>query len=110
LKGLVRVGKGFSVSAAKLRTGGHDVSELSDRCLLMAQDTIEALAGMAGASGHAGLASVLTSAAEQGARTFWAMGTAYQHVSASLVTAAETYSNTERSIADRAAAIFGERW
>ena len=110
MKGLVRVGKGFSVSAVKLQAGGHDVSELSDRCLLIAQEAVEALAGMAGASGHAGLASVLTSAAGQGARTFWAMGTAYQHVSTSLVTAAENYSNAERSIAGRAAAIFGERW
>ncbi len=104
------MGNGFSVSAVKLRAGSHEVSELSDRCLLIAQDAVEALAGMAGASGHAGLASVLTSAAGQGARTLWAMGTAYQHVSTSLVTAAETYVSTERSIADRAASIFGDRW
>ena len=110
VKGLVRVGQGFSVNAATLGAGGLDVSELLDRCLLIAQDAVEALQGMPGATGHAGLASVLTSTAGQAARTFWAMGAAYQHVSTSLVAAAETYSSTERSIASRAATIFGEGW
>jgi hypothetical protein len=109
VKGLVPVGQEFSVSPGNLRAGSQDVSELLNRGLLIAQDAVEALAGMAGATGHVGLASALTGAAGQGARTFWVVGTAYQHVSASLITASETYSNAERSIAARAAAIFGER-
>jgi hypothetical protein len=65
-----------------LRAGSQDVSELLDRSLLIAQDAVEALVGMAGSIGH---------------------------VSTSLVTASENYSNAERSIGARAAAIFGER-
>ena len=106
MKGLVRVGQGFSVSAGKLRAGSQDVNDLLDRCLLIAEDAVEALGGMAGSSGHAGLASALNGAAGQGARTFWVMGSAYQHVSTGLVASAETYSGTERANASRAWAIF----
>jgi hypothetical protein len=105
-----RGGQGFSVSTGELEAGSQDVSDLLSRCLSIAEDVVAALAGMAGSAGHAGLASALTGAAGQGARTFWAMGTAYQHVSSSLVASAETYSAADRAIAVRAGAITGERW
>jgi hypothetical protein len=109
VKGLVPVGQGFSVSAGKLRAGSQDVSALLDRCLLVAQDAVESLAGMAGSAGHPALAAALDGAAGQGARTFWAMGTAYQHISAGLTTSAETYSRADQAIAGQAAGIFGRR-
>jgi hypothetical protein len=100
------VGQGFSVNAAKLRSGSQQVSELQHRCELIAQDAVDALAGMASLAGHQVLASALTGAAGQGLVTFWAVGTAYQHVSNGLSVSAETYSNTERAITAKAGTIF----
>jgi len=105
-EGLVGMGQGFSVNAAKLRTGSEQVSDLQSRCELIADDAIDALAGMASLAGHPVLASALTGAAGQGSVTFWAVGAAYQHVSNGLSASAETYSNTERAIAARAGMIF----
>jgi hypothetical protein len=108
VKGLVRVGQGFSVSAGKLRAGSQDVGALLDRCLLIAEDSVDALAGMADSAGHPGLASALSGAVGQGARTFWAMGTACRHVSASLAASADNYADTEQAVAARARALLGE--
>lgn len=102
------MGQGFSVSAGRLDAGSQDVSGLLDHCMVIAEDAVGALAALAASAGHAGLASAMTGAAGQGARTLWAMGTAYRHVSASLAASAETYASTERAIAARAGAIFGE--
>ena len=102
------MGQGFSVNAKALQAGGTDVEGLQGRCQAVAGDAVAALAGMAGSAGHAGLASVLTDAAGQGARTFFAMGAAYQHVSSSLAACAATYAHTEEAIAARARAVRGE--
>jgi hypothetical protein len=105
-KGLVGVGQGFSVNAAKLQEGSQEVDNLQGRCEIVARDAVDALAGMAGSAGHPALASALTGAAGQGLVTFWAVGTAYQHVSNGLNTSAETYSNAERAITAKAGTIF----
>ena len=105
-KGLVGVGQGFSVRASKLQVGSQDVAGLQGRCEVVARDVVDALAGMAGSAGHPALASALTGAAGQGLVTFWAIGTAYQHVSDGLNASAETYSNAERAIAVKAGTIF----
>lgn len=101
------MGQGFSVSVAKLRAGSQDVGALLDRCLIIAGDAVDALAGMAGSVDHAGLASALGGAAGQGARMFWAMGATYQHVGSGLAASAETYADTEHGIAGLFGAIFG---
>jgi hypothetical protein len=105
-EGLVRVGQGFSVNAAKLRTGSEQVSDLEGRCEIIAGEAVDALAGMASLAGHPALASALTGAAGQGLVTFWAVGSAYHHVSNGLNISAETYSSTERAIAAKAGTIF----
>jgi|SRR5580704_6486352 hypothetical protein len=102
------MGQGFSVSAGKLQAGSQDVSGLLKQCMLVAEDAVDALAGMAGSAGHAGLASALAGAAGQGARTFWGLGAAYQHVGASLAATSETYAGTEKAISARFGAILGE--
>jgi hypothetical protein len=102
------VGEGFSVSAAELQAGSQDVGTLLDRCLIITEDAVHALAGMAGSVGHAGLAPALGGAAAQGARTFWAMGAAYQHIGDGLAASAETYAGTEHGIAGQFGAIFGK--
>ena len=58
-KGLVRVGQGFSVNAAKLQEGSEQVSGLQGRCEVIAGDAADTLTGMAGSAGHRGLASAL---------------------------------------------------
>lgn len=105
-KGLVGVGQGFSVDAAKLQAGSQEVSNLQGRCEIIAEDAVVALAGMAGSAGHPALVSALTGAAGQGLATFWAVGAAYQHVSNGLSASAETYSNAEQAIAGKAETIF----
>lgn len=104
-KGLVGVGQGFSVNAAKLQEGSQEVGNLQGRCEVIAGDAVDALAGMAGSAGHPALASALTGAAGQGLVTFWAVGATYQHVSNGLNASAETYSNAERAIAVKAGTI-----
>jgi len=100
------VGQGFSVNAAKLRAGSEDVNGLQSRCDLIAGDAADTLAGLLGSAGHAGLASALNGAAGQGAKTFFAMGAAYGHVSASLTGSAANYSGTDRAIAAKAGGLF----
>lgn len=103
---MVCVGQGFSVNAAKLQEGSQEVGNLRARCEAVAGDAVDALAGMASLAGHPVLASALTGAAGQGLVTFWAVGTAYDHVSNGLSVSAETYSSTERAIAAKAGTIF----
>lgn len=105
MKGLVGVGQGFSVNAAKLQAGSQEVSDLQSRCQLIAEDAIDAVAGMVGSAGHPALASALTGAAGQCMETFWAVGAAYQHVSNGLSASAENYSSTDRAIAANAETI-----
>ncbi len=100
------MGQGFSVNAAKLREGSQEVGNLQGRCEVIAGDAVDALAGMAASAGHPALASALMGAAGQGSVTFWAVGTAYQHVSNGLSASAATYSNTERVIVGKAEMIF----
>lgn len=102
------MGQGFSVDAAKLRAGNEEISNLHGRCGVVADDAVDALAGMAGSAGHPALASALTGATGQGLVTFWAVGSAYQHVSDGLAASAETYSSTERAIAANAGTLFRE--
>jgi hypothetical protein len=106
-KGLVGVGQGFSVNAAKLQAGSQQIGRLQDRCQLIAGDTADTLAGLAGSAGHAGLAAALTGAAGQGTRTFSATGAAFGHVSSGLAASAATYSKAERANAAAAGSIFG---
>ena len=105
-KGLVGVGQGFSVNAAKLRSGSQQISDLQNRCELIASDAVDALVGMVAMAGHPALASALTGAAGQGLVTFWGVGTAYQHIANGLNASAETYSNAERSITVKAETLF----
>ncbi len=54
---------------------------------------------MAGsASGHTGLASALTSAAESSTKTFLDLGAAYRHVGESLAAAASVYDRAELAV------------
>jgi hypothetical protein len=105
-KGLVDVGQGFSVDVPKLRAGSQEVSNLQGRCEVIAGDAVDSLAGMAGSAGHPALTSALTGAADQGFRTFLAMGAAYGHVSSSLAVSAANYASADQAIASRASLIF----
>lgn len=105
-KGLVGVGQGFSVNAAKLQAGSGQVSGLQDRCEVIAGDAADALTGMVGSAGHASLAAALVGAAEQGAKTFLAVGAAYGHVSSSLSASARNYTKADQGIAGQAGLIF----
>jgi hypothetical protein len=105
-KGLVRVGQGFSVNAAKLRSGSEQVSDLQNRCELIAQDAVDTLASLAGSVGSTALASALAAAAGQGTRTFSAIVAAYGHVSSSLGSSAANYGTAERTIATKAGSLF----
>ena len=100
------MGQGFSVNAAKLRSGSEQVSDLQNRCELIAQDAVATLASLGGAAGNADLASALDASAEQGSRTFSAMAAAYGHVSTSLGESAANYGNAEHAITAKAGSIF----
>ncbi len=56
---------------------------------------------MGGAAGHAGLASALGGAAEQGTKAFLDLGSAYRHVASGLTTTASTYAQTEHDLVKR---------
>jgi hypothetical protein len=101
--------QGFSVNPAKLQAGSQEVGELLERCQAIAAGAIAALSGMADSAGHLGLASALTGAAGQGARTFFGIGSVYQHVSGGLDASADTYASTEQAIAAKARTILGTR-
>jgi hypothetical protein len=105
-KGLVGVGRGFSVNAAKLQEGSGQVSELQGRCGVIAGDAADTLTGMAGSAGHTGLASALSGAAGQGIKAFLVLGAAYEHVSSSLSASATNYSKTDQSITGQLGLIF----
>jgi hypothetical protein len=106
MEGLVGVGQGFSVNAAKLRTGSEQVSDLQNRCELIAQDAVDTLASLAASAGNADLASALNASAWQGTSTFSAMAAVYGHVSSSLAASAANYGNAEHAIATKAGSIF----
>jgi hypothetical protein len=105
-KGLVGVGQGFSVNAAELQEGSQEVCNLQGRCEVIAGDAVDALAGMAGSAGHASLAAALVGAAEQGARSFSAVGAAYGHVSSGLSASARNYTKADQGIAGQAGLLF----
>ncbi len=105
-EGLVGVGHGFSVNAAKLHAGSEQVSDLQNRCELIAQDVADTLASLAGSAGNTALASALAGATGQGARTFSAIAAAYGHVSSSLGSSAANYGSAERATATKAGSIF----
>lgn len=91
------MGNAFSVRASELAAGGKDIAGLLDTCEKIASDAVTALSGMGeAASGHAGLAAALLSAAEQGTKTFLDIGAAYQHTGVSLDATAGTYAQTEQ--------------
>jgi hypothetical protein len=99
------VGQGFSVNARRLAEGSQDITALLSRCEAIAADAVQAITGMGGAAGHAGLASALIGAAEQGTKAFLDLGTAYRHVASGLTTTASTYTQTEQDLANRSAGI-----
>jgi hypothetical protein len=105
-KGLVGVGQGFSVNAAKLHSGSQQVTDLQNRCELIAQDAVGTLTSLAASAGNAGLASALDVSASQGTSTFSAMAAVYGHVSSSLAASASNYGNIERGITAKAGSIF----
>ncbi|HEX2821203.1 MAG TPA: hypothetical protein VHO07_13700 [Streptosporangiaceae bacterium] len=102
------MGQEFSVNARKLAEGSQDIGELLGRCEVIASDAVQAIAAMEAAAGHAGLASSLSGAAEQGAKAFLDIGAAYQHVAGSLTAAAGTYTSVEQHLASRSEAILRE--
>jgi hypothetical protein len=90
------LGDGYTVRAAELAAGGKDVTGLLDTCEKIASDAVTAMTGMGeAASGHAGLASALLAAAEQGTKTFLGIGAAYQYTGTSLDASAGTYAQAE---------------
>ena len=105
-KGLVGVGQGFSVNAAKLQAGSGQVSGLQDRCEVIAGDATDTLTGMAGSAGHAGLASALSDAAGRGIKVFLVLGAAYGHVSSGLSASATNYTKTDQGITGQVGLIF----
>jgi hypothetical protein len=105
-KGLVGVGQGFSVNAAKLHSGSQQVTDLQNRCGLIAQDAVETLTSLAASAGNADLASALDASAWQGTSTFSSMAAVYGHVSSSLAATAANYGNAERAITAKAGSIF----
>jgi hypothetical protein len=105
-KGLVGVGQGFSVNAAKLQESSGQVSGLQVRCEVIAGDAADTLTDMAGSAGHAGLASALSGAAGQGIKAFLVLGAAYGHVSSSLSASATNYAKTDQGITGQVGLLF----
>jgi hypothetical protein len=104
------VGQGFTVSAGALSAGGQQVVGLVSSVESTASDVVQAITGMAGsASGHAGLASALTSAAESSTKAFLDLGAAYQHVGKSLAATASIYDRAEQACVTSISRIGGGR-
>jgi hypothetical protein len=104
------VGQGFTVNAGALSAGGQQVAGLVTSAESIASDVAQAITGMAGsASGHAGLASALMSAAESSTKTFLDLGAAYRHVGESLAATASAYDRTERALVAAISRIGGGR-
>jgi hypothetical protein len=99
------VGQGFSVNARRLAEGSQDITGLLGHCEAIATDAAQAITGMDGAAGHAGLASALSGAAEQGTKAFLDLGTAYQHVASGLTATASTYAQSEQDLVSRSGHI-----
>ena len=92
------MGQGLTVHAGALSEGGQQVAGLVSRVESAASDAIPAITGMAGsASGHAGLASALMSAAESSTRALLGLGAAYRHVGESLAATAGVYDRAEQA-------------
>ena len=93
------MGQGFTVKAGALSAGGQQVAGLVSSVESTASDVVQAITGMAGsASGHAGLASALTSAAECNTKIFLDLGAAYRRVGESLAVTASAYDRAERAV------------
>ncbi len=102
------MGQGFTVKPDVLSTGGQQVAGLVSCVESTASDVVQAITGMAGsASGHAGLAAALTSAAESSAKAFLDLGAAYRHVGESLAAAASVYDRTEQACVGSVSRIGG---
>ena len=99
------MGQGFSVNARRLAEGSQDITGLLGHCEAIATDAAQAITGMDGAAGHAGLASALSGAAEQGTKAFLDLGTAYQHVASGLTATANTYAQSEQDLVSRSGHI-----
>ncbi len=100
------MGQGFSVNAAKLHSGSQQVTDLQNRCGLIAQDAVETLTSLAASAGNPDLTSALDASAWQGTSTFSSMAAVYRHVSSSLAAMAANYGNAERAITAKAGSIF----
>jgi hypothetical protein len=104
------VGQGFTVNAGALSAGGQQVAGLVSSVESTASDVVQAITGMAGsASGHAGLASALMSAAESSTKTFLDLGAAYRHVGESLAATASVYDRAEQAVVASISGIGGGR-
>jgi hypothetical protein len=104
------VGQGFTVNAGALSAGGQQVAGLVPSVESIASDVVQAITGMAGsASGHAGLASALMSAADSSTKTFLDLGAAYRHVSDSLAATASNYDRAEKTVVASISRIGGGR-
>jgi hypothetical protein len=103
-KGPDQVGQGFSVDARRLAEGSQDITGLLGRCEAIAADAMQAITGMGGTVGHAGLASALSGAAEQGTKASLDLGTAHRHVYV-LTATASTYTRTEQDLVRRSGDI-----
>ena len=94
------MGQGFTVKAGALSAGGHQVAGLVSCVESVGSEVVGAITGMAGsASGHAGLASALMSAADSSTKIFLGLGVVYRYVGESLAAAASAYDGTERALA-----------
>jgi hypothetical protein len=104
------VGQGFTVNAGALSAGGQQVAGLVSSVESIASDVVQAITEMAGpASGHAGLASALMSAAEGSAKTFLDLGAVYRHVGESLAVTASVYDRAEQAVVASISRIGGGR-
>jgi uncharacterized protein YukE len=104
------VSQGFTVNASALSAGSQQVADLVSSVESIASDVVQSITGMAGsASGHAGLASALMSAAENSTQTFQDFGAAYRHVGESLAATASAYDRAEQALAASISRIGGSR-
>jgi hypothetical protein len=104
------VGQGFTVKTDALSAGGQQVAGLVSAVESSGSDVVQAITGMAGsASGHAGLALALNSAAESSTRTFFVLGAVYQHVGDSLASTAGTYDRADQACVASISGIGGDR-
>jgi len=104
------VSQGFTVSVGALSAGERQLVGFVPPVESTGSDVVQAITGMAGsASGHAGLASALMSAAESSTRTFPDLGAAYRHAGESLAAAASVYDRAEQAVVASVGRIGGGR-